>query len=129
MKGSRLVQDYLRDILDAMEKAEEFVGGLEVDSFKQDDKTAYAVIRSLEIIGEASKKIPGVMRRRFSKIPWKSLAGMRDKLIHDYIGVSLEIVWRTAKEDIPTVRPLLIEMLRQVEAEEGTVGNLNLPSS
>jgi uncharacterized protein with HEPN domain len=102
-----------------MDKAEEFIGGLDLRAFSKDDKTAYAVIRSLEIIGEAAKKIPANLRRRFAGIPWKSLAGMRDKLIHDYVGVSLEVVWRTVKEDIPAVRPMLIDMLEKMQAEEG----------
>ncbi len=118
MKEPRLVQDYLGDILDAMDKAEDFTGSMSLQAFKSDDKTVYAVIRSLEIIGEAAKKVPAHLRRRFPDIPWKSLAGMRDKLIHDYVGVSLEVVWRTVKEDIPAVRPRLNEMLDAVRDEE-----------
>ena len=118
MKEPRLVQDYLGDILDAMDKAEDFTGSMSLQAFKSDDKTVYAVIRSLEIIGEAAKKVPAHLRRRFPDIPWKSLAGMRDKLIHDYVGVSLEVVWRTVKEDIPAVRPRLNEMLDTVRDEE-----------
>jgi uncharacterized protein with HEPN domain len=119
MKEPRLVQDYLRDILEAMDKAEEFIGSMNQQAFKNDDKTVFAVIRSLEIIGEAAKKIPTHLRRRFAGIPWKSLAGMRDKLIHDYVGVSLEVIWQTVKEDIPAVRPELIDMLEKIQVEEG----------
>ena len=92
MKAHRVIQDYLRDILDAMDKAEKFVDGMDRRAFIDDEKTVYAVIRSLEIIGEASKKIPGNIRRRFANIPRKNLSGMRDKLIHDYMEVSIEII-------------------------------------
>ena len=113
MKKGTLIQDYLVDILDAMEKAEKFIGGMDMQAFKQDDKTAFAVIRCLEIVGEAAKKIPGSERQRFKSIPWKSLAGMRDKLIHDYSGVSVEVVWKTVKEEIPAVRAELTKMLEK----------------
>jgi uncharacterized protein with HEPN domain len=82
MKRSRLVQDYLRDILDAMDKAEEFVLDLDLRAFRIDDKTAFAVIRSLEIIGEAAKKIPPDHRRRFPNIPFGlAFEGDGDRLI------------------------------------------------
>lgn len=101
-----------------MAKAEKFIDGLDLIAFTQDDKTVFAVIRCLEIIGEAARKIPLSLRRRFADIPWQSLAGMRDKLIHDYAGVSLEVVWQTVTEDIPAVRPMLIGMLEKMQAEK-----------
>ena len=119
MSTLRMVQDYLQDILDAIAKAEEFVSGMDYQAFRQDDKTVFAAIRALEIIGEAAKKIPAPVRQKYAAVPWKNLAGMRDKLIHDYMGVSLEIVWRTITEDIPPARQQLFDMLEKVRAEEG----------
>jgi uncharacterized protein with HEPN domain len=118
MREPRLVQDYLRGILNAIDKAQMFVFDLNLRAFSIDDKMAFAVIRSLEIIGEVAKKIPHEQRRRFSNIPWKSLTGMRDNLIHDYVGVSLEVVWRKVKEDISSLRSKLADMLKEVLAEK-----------
>lgn len=118
MREPRLSQDYLQDIIDAMGKAETFIADMDFEAFSKDDKTIFAVIRCLEIIGEAAKKIPANLRRRFGDIPWASLAGMRDKLIHDYVGVSTEVVWKTIKEDIPSVRPRLVGMLEKIREEE-----------
>jgi uncharacterized protein with HEPN domain len=118
MKTSRLVQDYHQDIIEAMTKAEVFVDGLDLNAFRKDEKTLFAVIRALEIVGEAAKKVPVHLRRRFASIPWKNLAGIRDKLVHDYVGVSAEVVWRTVKEDIPAVRPAIADMLREIRLKE-----------
>ena len=118
MTRAGLLQDYLRDILDAMDKAQSFVSGMSFQEFCRDDRTVFAVIRALEIIGEAAKKVPAPCRRRYAAIPWKSLAGMRDKLIHDYVGVSLEVVWRTVCDDIPAVKPKLHLMLEEILGQE-----------
>ena len=99
--------DYLRDIIDAMEKAEQFINDMNYDQFIQDDKTVFAVVRAIEIIGEAMKQIPESVRKRNSRIPWNDMAGMRDKLIHHYFGVNLKLLWNTVKSEIPNVKPLL----------------------
>lgn len=92
--------DYLLDIVDSIISIKEFISGIDYDLFLKDKKTQYAVIRALEIIGEASKKIPKDTRDKYPNIPWRSIAGMRDKLIHDYSGVDVEVVWNTANEKI-----------------------------
>jgi uncharacterized protein with HEPN domain len=118
MNMGRLSQDYLLDIIDAVEKAESFVNGMNFQQFSEDNKSVFAVIRCLEIIGEAANKVPRSWRRRFANVPWKSLVGMRNKLIHDYAGVSLGIAWQTVKEDFPSLKPLLKDLVDQIQDEE-----------
>ena len=108
--------DYLRDILDAINKASEFTQGLEFATFAADAKTTFAVIRALEIIGEAVKCVPDSTRNQHPDIPWREMAGMRDKLTHEYFGVNLEVVWKTIKNDLPALRPLIAQMLSDEEA-------------
>lgn len=100
------VGDYLEDIADAMNKAIEFVADISYDEFTQDDKTVFAVIRALEVIGEAVKNIPQEYKRKYPELPWKDMAGMRDKLIHEYHSVMLHVVWDTVKEEIPPLQPV-----------------------
>ena len=111
--------DYIQDITDSIKETEEFTKELSFDDFKQDKKTVNAVIRSLEIMGEAAKKIPDDLRRKYSKIPWKEMAGIRDKLIHEYHGVDLEIIWKVVKEELPPVKPNILKMLKEFEHKRG----------
>ena len=101
MKSEREYVDYLYDILDAIEKAADFIEGMDFNHFSEDDKTVFAVVRALEIIGEAARKIPPSVRAQYLEIPWREITGMRDKLVHDYFGVDLAVVWKTVKEDLP----------------------------
>jgi uncharacterized protein with HEPN domain len=103
--------DYLRDIISMMDKIESFTAGLDFDQFVQDDKTYMAVVRAIEVIGEASKNVPGTVRRRYPQVPWKKMAGMRDKLIHAYFGTDATIVWETATGLIPTLRSQVADVL------------------
>ncbi len=105
MTPGRSHLDYLDDIRQAIEKAIEFVGGMSLDTFASDDKTTYAVIRALELVGEATKRIPQDVRDKYAEVPWRSMAGIRDKLIHDYMTVNLEVVWKTVTEDLPALLP------------------------
>ena len=110
---SREFIDYLRDIIDAVGKIEKFTEGMDSEGFCADDKTAYAVIRALEIIGEATKKVPQNIKESYPQVPWREMAGIRDKLIHDYFGVNLEVIWRTVQEDLPALKPRILQILQE----------------
>ena len=107
----REYEDYLRDMLENAEKALTFVQGLDYDGFCKDDKALYAVIRALEIIGEAARQIPEKVRESNPETPWREIAGMRNKLTHEYFGVNTKVVWRTVHEDLPAIIPALRKML------------------
>ncbi|MFQ5708291.1 MAG: DUF86 domain-containing protein [bacterium] len=105
--------DYLEDILEAMEKAQGFISNMSYEEFAEDAKTAFAVVRALEIVGEAAKNIPTKIRKQNPAIPWKDMAGMRDTLIHDYFGVDLRTVWLTVTDKIPEIKPLIHKTLER----------------
>ena len=113
MTTDRDYLDYFEDIAVAAEKIAQFVQGMTYEQFARDDKTAYAVVRALEIIGEAAKKIPSPVKEEHSAIPWRGMMGIRDKLIHDYFGVNLEVVWKTAWEDVPSLATQVRCVLRE----------------
>lgn len=98
-----------------MELAEGFVKGMNYEHFVSDAKTNHAVIRCIEIMGEAAKHVPEDFREKYPEIPWKDIAGMRDKIIHLYFKVSLEKVWLVLKEDIPGLKPRIQDMLEDIE--------------
>jgi uncharacterized protein with HEPN domain len=106
----RVHEDYLQDMLDNAEKALDFVGGMELDQFFEDEKTSYAVVRALEIIGEAARKIPEDVRANIPELQWREIVAMRNKLTHEYFGVNMKVVWRTVREDLPP----LIQILQKV---------------
>ena len=113
---------YLRDILQAFHNAQNFISKMSYEKFRTDRKTTSAVIRELEIVGEATKQIPASIRKKYPKIPWSDMAGMRDKLIHFYFGVDMEIVWETIKVRIPELKPLIEDVLSNLE-EQGLFGS------
>ena len=101
---------YLKDITDAIAKIEDYTKGLSFEEFTKNNLVVDGVVRNFEIIGESSKNVPGDIKERYPDIPWKEMSGMRDKMIHGYFGVDLEIVWKTAKNRLPLLKPLLTDI-------------------
>ena len=113
MKAPRQSIDYLNDIIDAIGKAEAFSSDMSMDEFLADDKTLYATVRAIKIIGEASKHVPERVRQRYPDLPWRQMSGMRDKLIHAYFGVDATVIWKTVKEDIPPIKKALYRVIQE----------------
>ena len=102
---------YLKDINKAIDSINTFIEGLSFEQFKSDDKTASAVIRKFEIIGEATKNLPDLIKEKYPQIPWKDIAGMRDKLIHAYSEVDLKLVWKTIQQRLPELTSFIDDIL------------------
>ena len=111
MSKTRAFADYLNDIITAIADIEEFTRGMSYKAFSEDKKTVNAVIRSLEVLGEATKHIPKSFRQKHPDIPWSKMTGIRDVLIHDYMGVDLKTIWKVAQERLPELKPLIEALL------------------
>ena len=115
MKKERQTTDHLNDILYAISKVDEFIGGLTYEQFLEDEKTQFAVIRAIEVMGEATKNIPDPFKASHSSVPWRNISGMRDKLIHAYFGIDMDILWKTVTKEVPVIEPKIRQMLDELK--------------
>jgi uncharacterized protein with HEPN domain len=111
---------YLSDIIENMRDAEQFVGTRTFETFRTDKMAVNAVLRSLEVVGEATKSVPEDIRNRRPDVPWRNMARMRDRVIHVYFGVDYTRVWEAVKDVIPKVRPEIESLLAELRSEQGS---------
>ncbi|MGH7791772.1 MAG: HepT-like ribonuclease domain-containing protein [Thermodesulfobacteriota bacterium] len=116
-KRRKDIKLFINDILESIEKIVSYTQAITYNQFIEDDKTKDAVIRNLEVIGEAVKNIPSATKKKYPDINWKAIAGMRDKLIHEYFGVSYPIVWETIRNDLPTLKAEIKKVLNKLEKD------------
>jgi uncharacterized protein with HEPN domain len=111
------IRVFIQDIIESVELIEDYTKGIDQEEFLNKDDNIQmkdAIIRRLEIIGEAVKNIPDDFKEGYPNIPWKQIAGMRDVLIHEYFGVKMERVWKTAKEDLPELKRVISKTLKEI---------------
>jgi uncharacterized protein with HEPN domain len=104
-------------MLDAIAKVEQYLGDKDEMTFNQDTLLQDGVIRQIEIVGEATKRLSPALRAKYRQLLWQDIAGMRDKLIHDYFGVDIGQVWLTAKQDLPLLRIEVLKILAALEEQ------------
>ncbi|MBA7598548.1 hypothetical protein ES703_05566 [subsurface metagenome] len=113
MPKEKNVKIFLQDVLEASEKVTIYTKDMSFEEFTRDEKTKDAVLRNLEVIGEAVKNIPEDFKKKHEEVNWRAITGMRNKLIHEYFGVSHEIVWETVRNDIPALGLQIKKILGQ----------------
>ena len=103
-------RDFVDDMQQAISDIESFTEGMKKEAFQRDRKTINAVVRSLEVLGEAARNIPEAIHQKYPAIPWKNIMGMRNKLIHEYFGIDISMVWETIRTDLVPLKSSIAEM-------------------
>jgi len=108
-------KDFLIDISYSIEQIEKFVAGFDFEKFRQDEKTKDAVVMRIGILGEAVNNLSKKFKKEHKEIPWQDIADMRNKLIHEYFGIDVEVVWKTAKEDVSELKKKMLELMKELD--------------
>jgi Uncharacterized conserved protein len=108
---------YIEDIIEHMNYAEEFIRDITFEEFANDKKTILSVTKCIEVVGEATKHVPDSIREKYPEIPWRDMAGIRDRLVHGYFKVNLEIVWMTVTVEFPELRSMMENVLTDLDLQ------------
>jgi uncharacterized protein with HEPN domain len=114
--SKRSIELLVEDILESIEKIERYTEGMTQDSFQNDDKTTDAVVRNLEIIGEAAGRLPKEFTDLHTKIEWVKIKGLRNRIVHEYFGVDIQIIWQILEKDLPTFKASLKSIRDQLDS-------------
>ncbi|MEO1388082.1 MAG: DUF86 domain-containing protein [Cyanobacteria bacterium J06634_6] len=114
----RDIRDYLNGILTHTDLAQTFTKGMTFSEFEADDKTKLALTRAVEIVGEAAKNVPQYIREQYLEIEWRDIVGMRNKIAHEYFGINFKIVWDTAHNNLPQLKPAIQSILDELIANK-----------
>jgi uncharacterized protein with HEPN domain len=116
-KKKRDILVYLGDILESAELIESYIASISEGEFYNSGEKQDAILHRLQIIGEAAKHIPTAYRQTWSQVPWKDIAGIRDIIVHEYFGITLSMIWKTAVEDIPLLKQQILTILEKFSVE------------
>lgn len=108
--SKRPVDLLLDDICEAIDRIEQYISGMSFDVFSKDRKSVDAVVRNLEIIGEASNRLPADFKNSHSQIEWHKVVGLRHRIVHEYFGIDLQIVWQILQKDLPSLRQAISQI-------------------
>jgi uncharacterized protein with HEPN domain len=113
--SKRPINLLLNDIRQALDRIEQYIKNLSFDAFSDDQKSVDAVVRNLEIIGEAASRLPDEFKEKYSEIEWYKVVGLRHRIVHEYFGIDLEIIWQILQKDLPELR----QKFTRITGDEG----------
>jgi uncharacterized protein with HEPN domain len=115
--SKRPINLLLNDIRQAIDRIEQYIKNLSFDAFSDDQKPVDAVVRNLEVIGEAASRLPDEFKGKYSEIEWYKVVGLRHRIVHEYFGIDLEIIWQILQKDLPELK----SQFMQIMSDEGTI--------
>jgi len=111
--SKRPIDLVLHDICQAIDRIEKYIKSLSLDTFSEDQKTVDAVVRNLEIIGEAANRLPDEFKEKYSEIEWHKVVGLRHRIVHEYFGIDLEIIWQILRKDLPELKDKIKQIIQE----------------